>query len=199
MKRLMKQMMILTWGMVISLTSIGQGVWMSNTIRTPQGNVTVNTFQPGMPMYYGNFNGSIKYNFTVVMRDDSVFTQRMSIDVSEKTHKLKVKSGRARSFIFPGDTKQISRVTPEGRLIKGLPADTCWLFQSVKGKINCYSFLAEEGYDFLAAMQEGNEGLILPITKTNLLDIMQTQDEKILGLIERKQWVKAIRRFNQQE
>jgi hypothetical protein len=194
-----RDVLLLMFLWIISLSAVGQGVWMSNTIRTPNGNITVNTFQPGMPMYYGNFNSSIKYNFTVVMRDDSVFTQRMSIDVSEKTHKLKVKNGRTRSFIFPGDTKQISRVTSEGRLIKGLPADTCWLFQSVKGKINCYSFLAEEGYDFLAAMQEGDDGLILPITKNNLMNVMQTQDEKILNLMERKQWVKAIRRFNQQE
>ncbi len=183
--------------LISSFTSAGQGMWVPNTISTPRGNVTINSYQAMPNMYNMNPKISFKYDFRVVMRDDSTFTRRMAIDVSGNPHQFKIKNGRQKDFIRPSDTREVSRLTLEGMLIKGVPADSCWLFHSVKGKINCYGFLAEEGYAYLAAIQEGDDGVLVPITRANVKEMVQTEDKKILALIDRGKLVKALQKYNE--
>ena len=177
-------------------SAYSQGMWVSTprTINTPMGNVTTSTMQY-VPMYYGNQQSSYKHDFTVVMKNDSVFTRRMAIDISDKQHKFSVKAGGGKEVIRPADTREVSRLLPSGQRMKGVPADSCWLFHSVKGKINCYAYLAEEGYNYLAAIQQG-EGPILPLTKANLLAMVSTQDPKLQKMIDRGKFANAIKRYN---
>ena len=172
----------------------GQWVPRPTTINTPMGKVTTTTMQY-TPMYYGNQQSSMRYLFTVVMKDDSTFTQRTAIDISGKYHTLKIKTANGKKVIRPADTRWLSCITVDGADLKGIPADSCWLFHSVKGKINCYAYLAEEGYNYLAAIQQG-EGPILPLTKANLLAMVGTQDPKLQKMIDRGKFANAIKRYN---
>lgn len=68
---------------------------MTTTIRTPHGNVPVTHYVPG-GLQHINYRGgkiSMKYTFTVVMKDDSAFTSRTRIDHASGPHTLTVKDG----------------------------------------------------------------------------------------------------------
>jgi hypothetical protein len=197
--QVMKRITFLLLAVASGSHTNAQGFWVpqSNTINTPKGNVTYTTQQyVHMPMYYGNTQRSYKHDFTIVMKNDSVFTERMAIDISEKQHKFSIKTNSGQRVVRPADTKQVSRLSHSGFRIKGVPADTCWLFLTAKGKINCYSFLAEEGYDYVGAIQQGEEGPLLSFTKANVLALINPQDKAMKDLIDRGKLVKAIIKFN---
>jgi hypothetical protein len=70
-----------------------------------------------------------------------------------------------------------------------------WLFKSESGRINAYSFLAEKGMDYLIAIQQGDEGPIVPLTKDNLLP-MVGNDARLIKLVEKGKLMKAVQIFN---
>lgn len=131
--------------------AIGTGAFsqmmpMTNTINTPHGQVQYTTWRPMPMMYYGGtVSPSVKYPFTIVFSSDSSVQVKAKIDVSEKNHFIKVKINKQKVVIKPKDTKEIYRIDETGLKIGGMPADSCWLFLAVKGKINGYSYLAERG------------------------------------------------------
>ena len=140
----------------------------------------------------------MKYNFTVVISDDSTITSRAKIDITDKQHAIpmKVKKGVKRS-IFPKETKELYRILPSGKKLSGIPADSCWLFKSVTGKINVYSSLAELGYTYITAIQNGDDGPIVPLTKKNLEAIIGTpENPRVLKLLEKNKLSQAIELFN---
>lgn len=188
--------MIVGFVFIISL-SFAQFVPVPSTIRTPYGNVQSTTYHY-MPMnYYNVGQASVKYMFTVVLKSDSVFIVKARIDVSEKQHVLPVKTGEGKRDIFPDNTKQIYRETSTGKKIVGLPADSCWLFKAVTGKINAYSHLAETGYSYIIAIQDGDQEPIIPFTRKNLEAMVGTpEDPKVLSLIEKGKLVKALEMYN---
>ncbi len=175
---------------------------MPQTIQTPYGRATYNNFvyQP-MGSYSNNQKISWKYDFTVVMRSgDSIFTQRMAIRISEKPHQLVAKKRKGKRVIVPVETRQVFRINLKtGHKLTGIPADSCWLFKSVRGKINGYSPVAEEGYWLLAAIQQGNDGPLLPITKENVQAMIPEPDEKMKKLIEEGNLIRAVQKYNEQK
>ena len=181
---------------VLFHATFAQVMHVPTTIQTPYGNVS-HSYPVGSPhYYYGHGNISPKYRFTVVLVDDSTFTAKTRIDYSSDTHSLTIKGPRGqKQKIYPFYTKTIFRVDENGRKIFGIPTDSCWLFKSQPGKINAYSFLAERGMLYVIAIQEGNHGPIVPLTKDNLLPMVGT-DPKILKLIEKGKLTKAVAEFN---
>lgn len=183
-----------------SVTSYGQyNIPVTTTMRTPYGNVPHTYYVPSPRMYYGNPNSNIsaKYEFTIVLKNDSTFSTRTRINLEdEKNHSLVVKNKKVKQTYFPADTKTISRINFDGQLLTGIAADSCWLFKCGTGKINSYSFLAEVGMGFVIAIQEGNDGPIVPLTKENLEFIVGPDDPKIYQLIEKKKFIKAIEMYN---
>ena len=169
-----------------------------NTIQTPYGNVS-HSYPVGSPhYYYGQGQISAKYRFTVILVEDSTFTAKTRIDFTSDTHSLTIKGPRKqKQKIYPFYTKAIFRVDENGRKIFGIPTDSCWLFKCQPGKINAYSFLAERGMLYVIAIQEGEKGPIVPLTKDNLLPMVGT-DPKILKLIEKGKLVKAVAAFNEE-
>ena len=160
----------------------GQFMPVTTTIKTPQGNVPITTYRY-MPMhhYHGPGNPSAKYDFRIVLRNDSTFTDRTRINISEGAdHTLTIKHKGKAQEIFPNDTKNISRLSANGRYLTGIAADSCWLFKAVTGKINGYSALAEEGIMYVIAIQEGEGGRILPMTKENLMPMVITNQKAVL-------------------
>lgn len=161
-----------------------------STISTPYGNVPYTYYIPGVPMHYGNAQISYKHPFTIILKNDSVITDNVRINISEKQHNIEVKVHRVKATYKPGHTKEIYRTLPDGRKLTGIPADSCWLFKTNAGKINSYSFIAEENMYHVIAIQKG-DGPIVKLDKKNLTD-MVSKDPKVLKLIERNKFAKAI-------
>ena len=169
---------------------------MTTTIRTPYGNVPFTTYVPSPHHhYYGQHNVSVKYQFHIISNNDSTVIERTRINVSkDEDNSLTVKHKGSKHEIFPKDTKFVFRMTLEGKQLVGIPADSCWLFKTVLGKINAYSFLAEEGIEHIIAIQEGS-GPIVPLTKENLMPMVIT-DPKAVKFAEKDKLHRAIMAFN---
>lgn len=160
--------------------------------------------RPNIP-YSHNFNYlnnvqrdiSAKYLFTITLQNDSTFTTRTRIILSDTAyHSIVVKHKKAKQTLFPENTKSISRVDYDGKVLIGIPADSCWLFKCDAGRINSYSFLAEPGINYVIAIQKAGNNPIVPLTKENLKLMIGTDDSKILEFIERKKFIKAIELYN---
>lgn len=190
---------ILTFASVIAIGCYAQfgSVPMNQTIRTPYGNQTITTYQH-MPMYYyGNRQASVKHTFTIVLSGDSSVTTNTKINISEKQHTMRVKTPVGKRTLFPSNTQEIYRITAMGKKLTGIPADSCWLFKVASGAINSYSHLAEEGYVYVIAIQNGNDAPIVPITRKNLEAILgETIDPKVKKLIDKNNLTSAIERYN---
>lgn len=170
-----------------------------STIQTPYGNATVHTYRP---QHYGNYssgfnrNWGYKHKFFVDMKDGRQLMVYNIIDRSDSIAKLVLVNETDSIVIRPADTKLIvTMVYRTNERLEGIPADTTWLFQTVKGKINGYSPLAEKN-EYVFAIQKGDDGPIVPLTKANLVDLVGTTDPKILKLIEKEKFVNAIKTYN---
>jgi hypothetical protein len=136
-----------------------------------------------------------KYEFTVRLKNDSMFRVKSRIDISTNKHFITVKKDKQKINISPADTKSISHISKyNGYTIKGIPADSCWLFMVDKGKINSYSFIPDEVMLFIVAVQKG-EGPIVPLTKKTLQE-MVGEDPKLSKLIEDGDLLEAIEVYN---
>ena len=170
---------------------------VTTTMQTPYGKVPYTYYVPSPQYFYGQANISLKYKFTVVLADDSTFTARTKIDFTSDTHSLTVRgANRQKQKIYPFYTKEIFRIDENGRKISGVPSDSCWLFKCHEGKINAYSFLAEKGMAYVIAIQQGDDGPIVPLTKNNLLP-MVGNDPKIVKLVEKGKLVRAVQTVNE--
>jgi len=195
-------LLLLSSGMVFS-----QGyIPVTTTMSTPYGNVQYTNYVPGpVNRYYINLNklgnsSSMTYEFKVVMKNDSSFTAKTKINVKDdKHHTIVIKNKKVKTVIHPSETKSLSRVTVDGQKISGIPADSCWLFKTYSGRINTYSFLAEPGMSLITAIQDGDEGAIIPLTKENLLEMVEYDDPKVHQLIETDDLVAAIKLYNKKK
>jgi hypothetical protein len=167
----------------------------TRTINTPYGPAKINDYRYSpMHMYYGNPSISQKYTFTIVLQSDSLIKAPAKIDIDEKQHVLKFKYQKSKHELKPSDTKEIFRISSTGVKYQGIPADSCWLFKSVTGKINGYGIVAESGYSYIVAIQQG-EGAIVSLTK-EALEPMIRENEKAMKYFEKKKYTSAIQAFN---
>lgn len=181
-----------------SVLAVAQMIPMTTTIKTPYGNIP-HTYYVGSPRYYyGQQNISARYEFEVVLKNDSTFKAKTRIKLNnEEDNSIIVKDKGTKQEFFPNDTKYISRVTLGGRVIKGIAADSCWLFKIIKGEINGYSFLSEETDQYVIAIQDGDEGPIVPLTKENLMPLVLS-DQKSVALARRNKLRRALTTYNYQ-
>lgn len=173
-----------------------QWVNVPTTIRTPNGNVKINT-PMHMPMYrnynYGKPNR--KHEYTVVYLNDSTTTTKAILDISDSVHILKWGKKENQLTVLPSQTKEIYWMD-EGNKVTGKPMDTCWVFLARSGKINTYSVTAEMDDPTIAFIQKG-DGAILPLTNGNV-EAMVKDNEKALSLAERKKLLRAIEVYNKE-
>ena len=171
---------------------------VTTSFKTPYGNVPQTHYVPTPYRMNGNPLGhKTKYKFTVVLKNDSTFTAKTLIDYDENDkNSITVKIKGDKEVFYPVDTKSISRTTFEGQLLIGIAADSCWLFKAMSGKINMYSPLAETGVSYISAIQHGDNGPIVPLTKENLLIIVGNENEKLNQLIEKRKLIKAVEYYN---
>ncbi len=182
----------------VSTSVYAQMIPMTTTIKTPYGNVPHTHYVGSMHNYYGQQNVSVRYDFVVVLKNDSTFKTKTRINLTEdEDNSITVKRKGIKEQIFPDDTRYISRVTSAGKVLKGIPADSCWLFKIIDGEINGYAFLAEEMDVYIIAIQGGSEGQILPLTKENLMPLILS-DQKSVVLARKNKLRRAVIRYNHQ-
>jgi hypothetical protein len=167
-----------------------------STISTPRGNVTVNTMVY-MPGDFRNYAAtSRKHKFKVVLKNDSDFTCRTTIDISDSVPfiKTRLQEDGKKVKIHPADTKELIRIT-DGEEWKAIVTDTSWLFKIGIGKINTYSIVAEEDTQIITAIQKGNDGPIVPLTSENL-EPMIADNPDAMKFFKKKKLLKALRTYN---
>jgi hypothetical protein len=138
---------------------------------------------------------SERYLYTVQLKNDSAFQIQTFIDFATNKHFFNFKSEGVLYSIVPTQTKSLSRITEEGFKLVGIPNDSCWLFPVEFGKINTYSPLSEMKAKYVTAIQKEG-GLIMPLTKGNLLAMMSEPSIEVMKLIERKKLTKAVQAYN---
>lgn len=174
---------------------------MTSTIRTPYGNVGY-SYQVPLPRTYGNYRSSSveftsKYQLTITLKNDSTFKCSSRIFFTKEKHFIAIKNGGNEREFFPGDTKSITRVAQNvGQNFQGVSADSCWLFKTYSGKVNCYSYIPEVHLSDIIAIQT-EDGPILSLTKENLSSMIATDDPQIIKLIDKGKLPQAIMRYNQ--
>jgi hypothetical protein len=186
--------------MSLAISTSAQYVYVPQTIHTPYGNATIQ--QPMYmyrPMYfnYGNVATNPKFDFTIVLKSDSVITLRSRMEAQDKKMYVMQKEKKLKRKIFPNETKSISGYSSTWGRIKGIPADSCWLFKITKGPINCYSSLPMMDIVTAIAIQKGEDGEIVSLSKENLEAITGTEDEKIKKWLEKDKLTKVIQYFNE--
>lgn len=186
----------------------------TRTIQTPVGPAKiVDHHIIGAPHYFGGvkkpsksqsaYSGHVAYPFilgkidmTVVLQSDSVFNGRLLFKVYDSVHSLtlerKKKEGGNRIYV-PKDTKQISQLY-KGRLIVGIPADSCWLFKVDEGKISSYAPFPTDVIEYYTAIQKNGEP-ILPLTIENLKDMIG-DNSKLIKLVDKGKVSQAIWKYN---
>ena len=182
----------------IAASGLAQMIPITTTLKTPYGNVPHTQYVGPMNYYYGQQNISARFEFTVVLKNDSSFKTKTRINLKDgEDNSITVKQDGTKEQIFPNDTKYISRITVQGKVLKGIPADSCWLFKAMDGEINGYGFLAEELDTYIIAIQDGDDCPIVPLTKDNLMPLVMS-DQKCVGLVRKNKLRRALARYNYQ-
>ena len=164
--------------------------------NTTHGNIQHTYYTPAPSTPTGYVKLSKKYDFTVTLTNGSVSYMRGKIDVFVSTHSLVIKSGTSKRIIRPQDTKAIHRYSlVDGHKIAGVPTDSCWLFMVEDGRIKMYAKLPFEGAKAVVAIQRGENGTIVPLSRKNLIAITG-EDQRLMPFIQNKEYVKAIWNYN---
>jgi hypothetical protein len=202
MKLLCLNVVVLVLLTLTSVTSVAQMIPMTNTMRTPYGNVTTTNWVAGPRMSYGNGSGELqesgKLKFEITFSSDSVVTLNTSIHYADTSY-FEWKDGAKQSHkVFPSQTVAIRRTTPKGNVIEGIPADSCWLFLVEKGAINSYSYHPFSSSFAIIAIRSGDQGPIVPATKENIEPLLASDDEALEAL-KNKGPIAAISIYNKNQ
>jgi len=194
-----------TLGIVISLCVAGyptsaQFTSVPSIIKTPYGNVHTST-SVYSPIFYKNWPDmapSRKYEFTVVLKDESQFKGKGKINIKDSIQSLTLQNDSATRVFLPRDTKEIFRMTKRGEKISGFPMDSLWLFKTGTGRINFYAFVAEPGTMYISALEKDNSGEIVPYYEYYVKE-MVADNEKALKLARKGKLYEALLKYNADE
>ncbi len=192
---MMKTIQILAF-VVLSRGLFAQYIYVPETISTPYGNVTTQR-AVYMPMNYGTTNP--KFDFTVVLKSDSVINLKSRIESDEKKMYVIHKEKKEKRKIFPNDTREIYGYSSLYGRIKGTPADSCWLFKAYTGAINSYLSLPMKDYNLVIAIQKGDGGEIVQLNKKNVEAITGREDPKIAKWLDKNKLIRILMYYNEQQ
>lgn len=158
------------------------------------------SFQPYIPFPMGPSKIKLVFKqakLTVQLKNDSIETLVAEFDAKSKPNVVTVRNlnGNPIRAIKPGDTKFVSRKLPGGGSMKGIPADSCWLFKVISGKVNAYSNVPVWTQEMIVAFQF-EDGIISVINSQNLLEAMPRTDKNLLRFIRKGKWADAINYYN---
>ncbi len=185
-------------------TNTIQAQWGAPTsISTPYGKAII----PGH--YYGNnffFHNNKpvnkKYDYTVVLLNDSTVTVKTKLIIDFKKNHSKISwkesngNKKTTKSITPKETKLIYRVNHKGEKIIGIPTDSTWMFLVKEENLRSYSINSDIQSPIITCFQMNEGGKILPLTKENLLKIIGDEDPALVKIINKNKLLKAIEYYN---
>ncbi len=195
----MKTLSLFILFFVFTFINYGQYIPVNSSFSTPRGTInTVNHIR--MPMY-NNYSSlsKLELRYTIILKNDSVFSVPSTITLTDSTHFLTyTKKGLEKKSlkinIYPNQTKQLRIKTSEGFFV-GEPRDSCWLFKTVNGRINGYSYLPIVAGEEIKAIQKNTSEEIVTLTKPVLL-LMVNDHEKATALANKGKLWQAIKAYN---
>jgi hypothetical protein len=194
----MKQITVYILSIVLfcTLNAPAQFVSVPTKINTPYGSATIPT-QVYMPRHYNYGNGVInrKYNYTIVLLNDSTIEVKTKINIDDPVNFLSWGKKDNKTIIRPPDTKEIYRIGADGRKVAGIPMDSCWAFLVDTGKIRTYSITSDIDVPSIAYIQKGENGTILDLTRESM-EQMVGDNQRILALVKKNKLLKAIKEYN---
>lgn len=192
----MKKLVVANLFVLMLLNVQAQFVPVPQTFNTPMGPIHT-THYVYMPQHYYNGSYNPKYKFKALLNNDSLVSFKSRISVEKKKMYVEYKVKKEWIKIFPSDTKNLTGLNDLDIEMTGIPVDSCWLFLSKAGPIKCYSSVPSMEMSSAIAIQKGNEGEIISLTKEHLRDmISDVTDEKLSKWLEKGQLVKVIERYN---
>jgi hypothetical protein len=142
-----------------------------------------------------NEEKSYAHDFYVIPLTGKAYSVNSKIHTTGERHFIIVNDpSLGTSMVYPSDTKTLSRMTPDGKQLLGIPNGDYWLFKILEGKINGYYILAEEKARVLSHIQKG-DGEIVSLTPQSLADMVDG-DPDIMVLINKGKYIEAIKAFN---
>lgn len=195
----MKKVFLLAATAFILMAANAQFVSVPTRVNTPYGAATFNTpvyTGPGF-RYYGRSNPNANAKYEVVLKNDSLVAGKGTIEEKKEKFSLKIKSKSDKSFFVPNETKSVTRILTDKEKIEGIPyKDSCWIFKTIKGKINGYSLSSDPSMAYLFAIEQGNE--IVPVSKDLVLKLVAGND-KAEKQAKKGYYTKAVITFNDPE
>ena len=190
-----------------SLIASAQHAPMPSYNYTPKPDMSFSNFMSMNAMFHNyRYYGTIsqKHHFKVVLKDSTSLLVTAKIDADSLTRYLvytdksvkRSDSGRTKR-IYPSQTLSLTRLDKYGvSEYTGLPADSCWLFPAIEGKLNAYAALAEDEIDdaFLLYIRQ-EDGPMIKLTDDNL-DAIVKGNEKAEKLLKKKKYTRAINKYN---
>lgn len=170
-------------------------------INTPYGNIPITSYSYHyIPTFYfrnSDFTPKKKYDFKVILQNDSVIQTHSAIHFSENKHFINVYSGRkVIRKIYVKDTKSITAEFEDYDFV-GLPNDSCWLFRANDDSILTYSMMPEDDPMYFTFFSiRGIPHSVRPITSDYLLPFVK-DDKDLLKLVNKDKLTKAIQLFNE--
>jgi hypothetical protein len=157
---------------------------------------------PYNPVFYGSRQlptgfeaASVKQLYTVVYHDSTTQTIRAEIgDYKGRTFLMIDEPGVSKT-IQPKDTKSLIAGTKEEQKYAAIPRDSIWLFKVVSGAINAYSLLPKTDRRFIVGVQKGDDAPIIPLTKENVLVMIETS-RRARKLVDEGRLVDAVKAYN---
>lgn len=131
-----------------------------------------------------------KFRYNIVLKNDSVVEARTRIERMKPCDIIAVGKRDKMVIIKPGDTKEVWRKASTGKVMRGVPADSCWIFKTIEGRINGYSEYSYDDKGFVTRIQQGDGPMVI-FTGQNLKKMIASDEEALL-LAEKGKLVKAI-------
>jgi len=159
--------------------------------------------------------GTGYFDFVVMLRDSSKIKVRSAMftdSITKKRFIVMIDKKYAKSDtnrykkIFPSQTLYLKRDVnkEDGSSVdlyyRGKPNDTCWMFKVIAGPITAYSYLSDQDFmTFETSSLIGiqlNDGPIVQYSEDNLRQMIMS-DNAAMEYFQKKKYIKAIRKFNQ--
>ena len=108
---------------------------MSIPVKTGGGTFHYTTYLP-RPLNPGNYRPSTfrspkdKFRYNIVLKNDSVLEARTRIERMKPCDIMAIGKKDKMVIIKPADTKEVWRKASTGKIMRGVPHDSYWLFKT---------------------------------------------------------------------
>jgi hypothetical protein len=143
---------------------------------------------------------SVTSEFEVIFKDSTVLRSTGKIDEYRNRFFFAINTRESARSITPNETLSLSKIYKNGEVLRGIAADSCWMFKSYSGRITVYSCLATQRTiePLVSGIQLGDETQIMDLNQENVLKLTKDASAKVKALIESKKLLKAVLLYNKE-